>query len=68
MFDLKDFGKMLKEVRKKRKMTQSDFARLLGFTASYISRIESGKAKPTLKAIRQIEKKLSLKIRIFFEE
>ncbi|MGG1017347.1 helix-turn-helix transcriptional regulator [Bacillus subtilis] len=68
MFDLKEFGQMLKEVRKKRNMTQSDFAQLLGFTASYISRIESGKAKPTFKAIEQIEQKLSLKIRIFFGE
>ncbi|XAZ14663.1 helix-turn-helix transcriptional regulator [Bacillus velezensis] len=56
---------MIKEVRKKRRMTQSDFAQLLGFTASYISRIESGKANPTLKSIEQMEKKLC--ISIFFE-
>ncbi|AKL77816.1 XRE family transcriptional regulator [Bacillus velezensis] len=65
IFRLNEFGQMIKELRKKRKMTQNDFAQLLGFTASYISRIESGKANPTLKAIEQMEKKLC--IRIFFE-
>ncbi|MFU1715655.1 helix-turn-helix domain-containing protein [Bacillus amyloliquefaciens] len=67
IFGLNEFGQMIKEVRKKRKLTQNDFAQLLGFTASYISRIESGKANPTLKAIEQMENKLNLKIRIFFE-
>lgn len=65
IFRLNELGQMIKELRKKRKMTQNDFAQLLGFTASYISRIESGKANPTLKAIEQMEKKLC--VRIFFE-
>nr|WP_236779634.1 helix-turn-helix transcriptional regulator [Bacillus amyloliquefaciens] len=40
---------------------------MLGFTTSYICKIENAKAKPTLQTIEQISKKIGLKIAIFFE-
>lgn len=67
MFDLIEFGRLLQRIRKKRNMSQSEFAQLLGFTASYISRVERGKSKPSMQAIEQITKKLNIKVRIFFE-
>lgn len=68
MFDLKEFGRLLQEIRKKRKMSQIEFAQLLGFTASYVSRVERGKANLSMQAIEKVTKKLNIKIRIFFDQ
>ncbi len=41
-----DFGDRLKDVRKKLKISQKDFAARMGITGGYMSEIEYGKAKP----------------------
>ncbi|AJC23666.1 MULTISPECIES: helix-turn-helix domain-containing protein [Bacillus] len=68
MFDLKEFGRLLQKIRKKRKMSQIEFAQFLGYTASYISRVERGKANLSMQAIEKVTKKLNIKIRFFFEQ
>lgn len=65
MFDLKEFGQMVKAIRKQRKMSQTEFGEVVGLSPSYISKIEKAKAKPTLEAIEQIAKKLDINIKIF---
>ncbi|WP_415272839.1 helix-turn-helix domain-containing protein [Bacillus siamensis] len=67
MFDMKEFGRLLQKIRKKRKMSQIEFAQFLGYTASYISRVERGKANLSMQAIEKVTKKLNIKVRFFFE-
>ncbi|WP_232469730.1 helix-turn-helix domain-containing protein [Bacillus velezensis] len=49
-------------------MSQIEFAQLLGYTASYISRVERGKANLSMQAIENVTKKLNIKVRFFFEQ
>ena len=41
----KNFGKILREFRKKNKLTQEEIAEKLGISLKYISRIENGNKK-----------------------
>ncbi|MBR0601000.1 MULTISPECIES: helix-turn-helix domain-containing protein [Bacillus] len=67
MIDLVKFGTLVKKKRKEFNLSQTDCAKMLGFTTSYICKIENAKAKPTLQTIEQISKKIGVKIDIFFE-
>ncbi|MGM0970502.1 MAG: helix-turn-helix domain-containing protein [Bacillota bacterium] len=67
MIDFVKFGILVKKKRKEFNLSQTDYAKMLGFTTSYICKIENGKAKPTLQTIEQISKKIGMKITIFFE-
>lgn len=56
---IQSFGKKLRALRLKRKLTLKELAHELGYVAhGYISEIESGKKKPTVD--------LTLKVAIFF--
>lgn len=47
-------GQNLKNIRTKKKMSQSDIARALEVHRAYISGIESGKRNPTLSTIKKL--------------
>ena len=49
-----DFGKMLHDLRKRRRMTQKQLADKLGVTEATISRYESNTATPPLDTLRSI--------------
>ncbi|NVM03379.1 MAG: TIGR00270 family protein [Candidatus Helarchaeota archaeon] len=60
IFLIENFGKIIKEAREKRKMTQNDFARALKEPLSLIRRIEQNKINPSLKVVKKIENLLNI--------
>ncbi len=54
------FGKKLKEVRLKKKLSQGDIASKLGVHRSYISGIERGKRNPSLLTINKMAKAIGV--------
>ena len=54
------FGKKLKEVRLKKKLSQGDIARKLGVHRSYISGLERGKRNPSLLTINKMAKAIGV--------
>lgn len=54
------FGKQLREVRLKKKLSQGDVARTLNVHRSYISGLERGMRNPSLLTIQKIAKALSV--------
>lgn len=49
------FAEDIKRIRRKAFMTQEDFAKVLGVSCVTVSRWETGKAKPNLKAMKAID-------------
>ncbi|WP_395893986.1 helix-turn-helix domain-containing protein [Bacillus safensis subsp. safensis] len=66
MIDLNELAKMLKTKRKESGLSQEEFAEVMGFTGSYISRIENGKISPTFKSLERISKQVGIKAKLFF--
>lgn len=49
-----DYAKLIKELRKKLILSQTEFASLLGISYTTVSRWESGRHEPTIKMKRRI--------------
>ncbi|AOS69314.1 helix-turn-helix transcriptional regulator [Bacillus subtilis] len=62
----KTTGEIIKEKRKKAKLTQKKLADMLGVSDSYISKIEKGKSLPSLKFLNNLADKLNVSIKYFF--
>jgi len=61
-------GKRVKELRiSKTSLSQVDFAKILGFDRTYLSKIESGKQNITLETMILICEKLNVSLSAFFE-
>jgi transcriptional regulator with XRE-family HTH domain len=58
--DVTKFGKALREIRLKKKMSQGDIARKLGVHRSYISGLERGKRNPSLLTIKKMAKAIGV--------
>ena len=59
----KDFGKRLKDLRKKKKLTQEELAGLAGLEYKYIQRLEGKKpSSPTLNSIEKLAKAFNVPI------
>lgn len=56
------FGKQIKEFRKKLGLTQSQFAESVGFSFSYIAKVESGEKQPGRELITSISEKHNISI------
>lgn len=54
------FGRMLRELRKDRYLSQSRVAHFAGFDHSYVSRLESGDRDPSREAVETIARVLRL--------
>ena len=54
------FGKKLREVRLKKKLSQGDVARILGVHRSYISGLERGRRNPSLLTVHKVAKALGV--------
>ncbi|HEV2127364.1 MAG TPA: helix-turn-helix transcriptional regulator [Thermomicrobiales bacterium] len=54
------FGRVLKEFREQRRVSQSKLAKRAGFDHSYVSRLESGARTPTREAVEQLAGALEL--------
>ncbi|AOC55408.1 helix-turn-helix domain-containing protein [Bacillus pumilus] len=66
MINLNELSKMLKKKRIESGLSQEEFAKTLGFTASYISRLENGKVSPTFKSLEKISEHIGIKANLFF--
>jgi len=54
------FGKKLREIRLKKKLSQGDIARILGVHRSYISGLERGRRNPSLVTVHKVAKALDV--------
>jgi transcriptional regulator with XRE-family HTH domain len=59
----KNFGKKVKEIRLKRKMSQGDLAKILGLHPTYISGIERGVRNMALRNIDKLAKALKVSVK-----
>ena len=57
------FGKKLREVRLKKKLSQGDVAKILGVHRSYISGLERGARNPSLITAQKVAKALGVSIK-----
>ena len=62
-----DYSNLIKELRNKMLLTQTEFADLLGVSSGSVNRWENGKYEPTIKAKRKL-KVLCLEYNIKFED
>ena len=53
-------GKNIKRIRERKKMSQGDICRALGFDRAQMSNIEGGKGTPTLATIEKIAQALGV--------
>ena len=58
--EITNFGKLLREARLKKKMSQGDIAKKLGVHRSYISGLEHGKRNPSLLTINKMAKAIGV--------
>jgi transcriptional regulator with XRE-family HTH domain len=56
------FGKKLRAVRLKKKLSQGDIARTLGVHRSYISGLERGRRNPSLLTVHKVAKALGVSV------
>ncbi len=60
--DTVNFGKLLRILRKRKKMTQDELASMLGITTSAISKWETGKNLPDASTFQQLSKHLNVSL------
>ncbi|HPI18932.1 MAG TPA: helix-turn-helix domain-containing protein [Candidatus Kapabacteria bacterium] len=62
------FGKRLRELRKKNNLTQVELSELAGFDRNYIGMLERGERNPALLNIQKIIQVFNLTLSEFFKE
>ena len=62
------FGQCVRDLRDEAGLTQTEFAELCGFYQTYLSRVENGRANPTLNAMEVIANALGLTVFELFEK
>lgn len=61
------YGKRLKELREKNKLTQAELAEKIGFSTNFIGMIERGERNTTTDNIFKIAKALNTSVEHFFK-
>ena len=61
------FGKKLRSIRKRRGMTQQEFAELLDISIDFLSLIERGLNAPSFESIESFSITLGIPVRDFFD-
>lgn len=61
-------GKYIKELRKDKKLSQTEFGKALGFSARTVSDWENGNTEPNLKTVKEIVKFCDITYEDFFDE
>jgi transcriptional regulator with XRE-family HTH domain len=56
------FGKRVREIRLKKKMSQGDLAKILGVHPNYISGIERGQENMSLRKIERLAKAMGVSV------
>jgi transcriptional regulator with XRE-family HTH domain len=65
---LSQMGSKIRDLRKKRKMTQNDLAFKCEFEKARLSRIETGQTNPTIRSLFKISTALEVSIAELFPE
>jgi transcriptional regulator with XRE-family HTH domain len=63
----KQFGKKLRSIRKRRGMTQQQFAELLDISIDFVSLVERGMNAPSFESIEAFSIILGIPVRDFFD-
>jgi transcriptional regulator with XRE-family HTH domain len=63
----KAFGNRIRELRQAKGMTQEDLADRCGLFRTYMSRIETGKANPTLTMIHALADSIGVPVQTLFD-
>ena len=58
--EITKFGKKVREIRRKKKLSQGDIAMILGVHRSYISGLERGVRNPSLATVQKVAKALKV--------
>lgn len=61
-----DLGITIKNIRKQKKQTQTEFALACGITQTYLSQIESNQREPNLSTLKLISTELNVPLPILF--
>jgi transcriptional regulator with XRE-family HTH domain len=61
-----DLGNVIKNIRKQKGQTQTEFASLCGITQTYLSQIESNLKEPNLSTLKLISEQLDMPLPILF--
>ena len=61
-----DLGTTIKNIRKQKGQTQSEFASLCGISQTYLSQIESNQREPNLSTLKIISNELRVPLPILF--
>jgi len=61
------FGRVVRDMRVERGLSQVDFGERCGFYQTYLSRIENGRANPSLNAIEVIANSLGVSVYELFD-
>lgn len=61
-----NLGIVIKDIRKKKKLTQGEFASACGITQTYLSQIEANLKEPNLSTLKTIAQELGLPLPILF--
>lgn len=61
-----NLGNIIKNIRKQRGQTQSEFALSCGITQTYLSQIESNLKEPNLSTLKSISENLAVPLPILF--
>lgn len=64
----KSFGNKVRELRLDTGMTQEAFADHCGFARTYMSRVETGGANPSLDAIKTLADGLGVELAVLFKD
>ncbi|WP_282133013.1 helix-turn-helix domain-containing protein [Cellulophaga baltica] len=67
MLSVEYFGIKLKELRKERSLTQSQFAEICGLSQAQVTRYENGQNAPTSRILERIATGLNVSIDVFNE-
>jgi transcriptional regulator with XRE-family HTH domain len=63
----RQFGTRLKTIRLERKLTQEEFAELIGISVDFLSLIERGINAPSFEVLERMAKRLHLQVRELFD-
>ena len=61
------FGRVVRDMRVERGLSQVDFGERCGFYQTYLSRIENGRANPSLNAVEVIANALGVTVYELFD-
>jgi ribosome-binding protein aMBF1 (putative translation factor) len=63
-----DIGRMIRELREARQLSQRQLAERMGTTQSVVGRLEAGGSKPTLVTLERVAQALGLRLEVRFED